>query len=202
MNEKYALLVFLFLMAVATARAEEFTGRCVGVSDGDTLSVMHAGRAERIRLYGIDTPELHQAFGAAAKKYTAGQATGKTLKVQVKDKDRYGRTVGWVILPGGESLNATIVRAGMAWHYTQYSKDPQLAARLAENERLARREKKGLWSAPNPAPPWEFRRTEAGAAAAAAPAGKKQPGAPEKPPSPSRPATTPPPKKGVPGARN
>ena len=49
--------------------AESFVGKCVGVTDGDTISVMHNGKAEKIRLNGIDCPESHQDFGAKAKKY-------------------------------------------------------------------------------------------------------------------------------------
>ena len=62
---------------------------------------MHAGEPQRVRLWGIDCPESHQAFG-------------REVKAVVRDTDRYGRTVGEVILPDGRSLNHELVRAGLA----------------------------------------------------------------------------------------
>jgi endonuclease YncB( thermonuclease family) len=58
-----ALGVFNFLVHCSDMQAEYFSGRVVGVSDGDTINVMHDGRAEKIRLYGIDATEKGQAFG-------------------------------------------------------------------------------------------------------------------------------------------
>jgi endonuclease YncB( thermonuclease family) len=76
---------------------------------------------ERIRLWGIDCPESRQAFGARATQFTGDLAFGKEVSVQVKDVDRYGRTVGVVILPDGRNLNQELVRAGLAWWYRQYA---------------------------------------------------------------------------------
>ena len=104
---------------------------------------MHNGRAEKIRLYGIDCPEKGQAFG-------------KDVTVKVKDTDRYGRTVGIVILPDGRSLNEELVYQGLAWWYRKYSKSPKLATSEME-ARLAHR---GLWADKNPIPPWEWRKTK------------------------------------------
>jgi endonuclease YncB( thermonuclease family) len=49
-----------------------------------------------------------------------------------------------------------MVKEGKAWHYWKYSKSAELIRAEAE----AKAGKKGLWSNPNPMPPWEFRRTE------------------------------------------
>ena len=78
---------------VKTAVASDtFTGKVVVVPDGDTISVMRGGKAEEVRLYGIDCPEGKQAFGAKAKKYTSEMSFGKEVTVQIKTTDRYGRT--------------------------------------------------------------------------------------------------------------
>lgn len=132
----------------------DFTGRVVGVSDGDTIEVMRAGRAVRVRLQGIDCPESHQAYGMRAKQFTAEMAFGKTVAVQVYGTDQYGRILGEVILPDGRSLNRELVRNGYAWWYRRYSHDPV----LQQLEGEARRERRGLWRDKNPTPPWEFRR--------------------------------------------
>ncbi len=74
------------------------------------------------------------------------------------DRDRYGRTVGVVLLPDGRSLNHELVRAGLAWMYRRYTNDQSLSD-LEEEARLARR---GLWVDANPIPPWEWRMVSQG----------------------------------------
>lgn len=132
----------------------DFTGRVVGVSDGDTIEVMRAGRAVRVRLQGVDCPESRQAYGTRAKQFTSELVFGKTVAVQVHGTDQYGRILGEVILPDGRSLNRELVRNGYAWWYRRYSDDPV----LQQLEEEARRERRGLWREKNPTPPWEFRR--------------------------------------------
>lgn len=70
-----------------------FAGQVVGVTDGDTISVMHNGRAEKVRLHGIDCPEKGQAFGQRAKQFTSALVFGKEVTVTVHDSDKYGRTI-------------------------------------------------------------------------------------------------------------
>jgi len=84
--------IFIFLLLLPLS-AFAWSGKCVGISDGDTISVMHGGKAERIRLYGIDCPEKRQAFGKKAKWFTSDLVFGKIVKVNPVTKDRYGRTV-------------------------------------------------------------------------------------------------------------
>src|SRR5207247_10694465 len=67
-----------------------FTGKVVGVTDGDTITVLHNGKGERVRLHGIDCPEKGQAFGQRAKQFTSALAFGKEVTVTVLDSDRYG----------------------------------------------------------------------------------------------------------------
>ena len=136
-----SLPLFLGIALVAShAFAADFTGRVVGVSDGDTITVLHNGKGERIRLHGIDCPEKRQAFGNRAKQFTSKLVFGTTVTVQVVDRDRYGRTVGVVLLPDGRSLNHELVRAGLAWWYRKYSDDQSLGDLEAE----AREAKRGL----------------------------------------------------------
>jgi micrococcal nuclease len=79
---------------------------------------------------------------------------GKTVKLVEKKKDRWGRTVGHVIVDGKDT-NLAMLDAGMAWHYRQYSKNKRL--QQAEDE--ARSAKRGLWADRDPVPPWEWRKT-------------------------------------------
>lgn len=146
----------LLLLLPSLAFAESFSGKVVGVSDGDTISVMRSGRAEKVRLLGIDAPEKKQAFGNRAKQYASELAFGKIVTVNVSDRDRYGRSVGEVILPDGRSLNRELVRAGFAWWYRAYSRDKTLGTLEAE----ARAQRRGLWRDPKPLSPWEFRKAQ------------------------------------------
>ena len=74
--------------------------------------------------------------------------------MQALDRDRYGRTVGEVLLPDGRSLNRELVRAGLAWWYRRYAPDDQTLEQL---EREARAAQRGLWADPNPVSPWKWR---------------------------------------------
>lgn len=131
-----------------------FTGKVVGVIDGDTIEVMHYGKAERIRLNGIDCPENHQAFGQKAKQFTSDLVFGKTVTVKCFNQDRYGRTLGEIILSDGKSLNKALISNGFAWWYWIYSQDET----LGYLEVGARNSKIGLWSDLDAIPPWLFRR--------------------------------------------
>jgi endonuclease YncB( thermonuclease family) len=114
---------------------------------------MHNGLAERIRLWGIDSPESKQAFGT--QQFTGDLAFGKVVTVRVRDVDRYKRTVAEIILPDGRNLNRELVRAGLAWWYQRYARHDAV---LAELEVEARAPQRGLWADKNPIPPWKFRR--------------------------------------------
>jgi micrococcal nuclease len=142
------LSIFCQSLAVGT-----FSEKCVGINDGDTISVMKYGRAIKIRLEGIDCPELGQDFGTRARRFTSDMVFGKIVEVKEYNQDIYGRTVARVYVDG-KDLSLELVKAGFAWHFKKYSSDPILEG--AEDQ--ARNRKIGLWSMPNPIPPWEYRR--------------------------------------------
>ncbi len=126
----------------------------VAVKDGDTMELLRNGQSVTVRLYGIDSPEKNQDYGQRAKQFASDLAFGKYVRLIVHNTDRFGRTVGTIILPDGRSLNEEMVRNGFAWHYKAYSKDKNLENLEAD----ARRFKRGLWNDPNPTPPWDFRK--------------------------------------------
>jgi endonuclease YncB( thermonuclease family) len=107
----------------------------------------------RVRLDAIDAPESGQPFGQAAKRALSEMVFGKDVIVYKKKDDRWGRTVGHVIVDGMDT-NLAMLEAGMAWHYKQFDQN----RRLAEEERQARAAKRGLWRDAEPVPPWEWRR--------------------------------------------
>jgi endonuclease YncB( thermonuclease family) len=147
-----ALLLFA-LPAAAQEPGQTITGKVVAVKDGDTINVLHGGRAVTVRLHGIDAPEMGQPFGNNAKQAASRYAFGKVARIRITDVDRYGRAVGRVTVDGG-SLNQMLVRDGLAWWYRRYA--PR-EGRLESLERAARNANQGLWSRPNPTPPWDWR---------------------------------------------
>ncbi|MCC9135444.1 thermonuclease family protein [Pontibacter silvestris] len=130
--------------------------KVVAIKDGDTIELLQNGQPVTVRLYGVDTPEKNQDYGQRAKQFTSDLVFSKSVRLIAHNKDRYGRTVGTIILPDGRSLNEELVRNGYAWHYKAYSTDQN----LANLEVDARRFKRGLWQDPNPTAPWDFRKNK------------------------------------------
>lgn len=140
-------------MLLGLALALAFFGRVVSVTDGDTIAVMNGGRAETVRLEGIDCPERNQPFSVQARRATSSLVFGKDVVVQVTGTDRYGRTLGRVSV-NGLDVSLELVRRGMAWHFKRYSTERA----LADAEMVARATRVGLWADPKPTPPWSWRR--------------------------------------------
>ena len=138
--------------------AQSLTGRVTYVFDGDTLELAD-GR--RVRLYGIDAPETGhrdapgQPGGREARRALQAKVAGRTVTVEVRETDQYGRTVGVVRL-AGRDLNREMVAEGWAWAYRHYLQGPYVSAYLGAEE-SARARRAGLWRQSNPQPPWEFR---------------------------------------------
>lgn len=134
-------------------RSAAAEGTVVRVRDGDSIVVQRGGVGIEVRLDGIDSPELTQAFGRKAKNFTASLALGKTVRLVGKGRDRYGRELAEVFFSDGSSLNRELLSAGYAWWFRKYSTDRSLESL----EQTARKERRGLWAVKNPTPPWDFR---------------------------------------------
>jgi endonuclease YncB( thermonuclease family) len=133
--------------------AAELVGEVVGVSDGDTIMVLDAGKTQhRVRLLGIDAPEDGQPFSAKAKQALSDRVFRKEVRLKLSGKDRYQRVLADVYL-GDAWINKELVSDGFAWHYKQYDKRPE----LADAETAAHAAKRGLWIDQKPVPPWEDR---------------------------------------------
>lgn len=103
-------LVFLWV-GLSLAQAEIFTGRVVGVTDGDTITILDADNTQyKVRLTGIDAPERKQAFGNMAKQHLASLIFGKTVTVEWFKHDRYKRILGKVLVDGRDA-NLEQIRA-------------------------------------------------------------------------------------------
>jgi endonuclease YncB( thermonuclease family) len=143
--------VLLTILLASSAFAADFTGKVVGVLDGDTIEVLHNGRAERIRLNGIDCPEKGQAYGKRAKQAASELVFGKEVTLQTFGKDKYGRTIADVLLSDGTHVNHMLVKDGWCWWYRKYALGNTVLEQLEEN---AKEGKIGMWADPHPVPPW------------------------------------------------
>lgn len=156
----FHLFALLLITYSIPSYAEELSGQVVGITDGDTLTVLDANRTQhKIRLAGIDAPESSMDWGSKAKKALADMTFRRQVIVLWDKKDRYGRTLGKVMVEGRD-INLQLIGQGMAWHYKKYQNEQSSADRdlYSRSEIESRTQKKGLWADPSPIPPWEWRR--------------------------------------------
>lgn len=148
----------LFVLS-SFVHAADFSGLVISILDGDTIEVLYNNHAERIRLRGIDCPEKGQAYGQKAKHAASDLVFGKEVTLHTFGKDKYGRTIGEVLLSDGTNVNQELVKEGWCWWYRKYEPGNTELERL---EKEAREGKKGLWVDPAPVPPWVYRKAKRG----------------------------------------
>jgi endonuclease YncB( thermonuclease family) len=135
--------------------AFKLSGRVSKVADGDTITLIDTQRKKyKIRLFGIDSPESDQPYYHAAKDALSKLVDGKSVGIDVKDTDKYGRLVGTVFVEG-RNVNLEMVKLGYAWWYEYYA---PLNGDLREAQEHARAYKSGLWVDSKPTAPWDWRR--------------------------------------------
>lgn len=126
----------------------------LNVHDGDTMRVNCQGEKIKVRLYCIDAPELKQEPWGEQSRDFLRSITGPEVRLEVKDKDRYGRLVSGVF-SDGVSLNREMVSAGEAAVYRRYCNDQDLYSLQEE----ASHQGLGVWSLPGEQQrPWAWRR--------------------------------------------
>lgn len=143
-----SLTLFRGAFALDTVR-----GTVSDVREGDVLMLSTGDKTHRVRLAEIDAPEKGQRFARESIETLSKLALGKPIEVIVIGKNTRGRLLGRVFA-GQLDVNAEMVRLGFAWVDLKTIRDPV----LIELEKIARREKRGLWQNPYPIPPWEWRR--------------------------------------------
>ncbi|MCS6911061.1 MAG: thermonuclease family protein, partial [Anaerolineales bacterium] len=138
-----ALITFYALWGGSLSEPDTtYTGSARAI-DGDTLALSD-GR--RVRLWGIDAPELSQPYGIAARACLASLTRGP-ITIAPVSRDVYGRTVARV-MAGDVDVSRALVARGCAW---------ATAAEYAPIQARAAAERVGLWALPAPVPPWVWR---------------------------------------------
>lgn len=154
---------FVFLQCEPPAvRASSLFGRVIEVNSGDVITVFNLNRSVRVKLLGIDAPEMDQAFGDVAKRHLSDLVYDKSVLIEYSGISADGSVAGRVLL-NSTDIGAQMIRDGAAWF------DPGNLSRLSQTDRevyqqceqAARSERRGLWQAENPTAPWEFVKTGA-----------------------------------------
>ncbi|ABS44423.1 thermonuclease family protein [Campylobacter jejuni subsp. doylei 269.97] len=141
---------------------KELTGKVSKVIGGDTIELLakisktnpynHIAKL-KIRLYGIDAPELKQAYGKEAKEYLSALVLKQEVGLIIENKDKYDRIVGTLFLKG-QDINKEMVKNGYAHAYESFSK--KYLAEQAD----AKMFKLGLWQDERVMSPSEFRKQQ------------------------------------------
>jgi len=150
----FVFLIFFFLTPKFLF-SETFFGEVSFVPDGDTIHLKKNFKKFKIRLYGIDCPEINQLGGVSAKRRVKELIFKKKVKVESKGYDRYGRVIGKVFIEGKIDLGLVLVTEGFCWWYKKYAKNN---LSLSKAELNARKKKIGVWGHNDPLPPWEWRK--------------------------------------------
>jgi endonuclease YncB( thermonuclease family) len=173
MKHCFLAVVALLVLNGTVAAAEKKTldVRVVGITDGDTITVLDALKTERkVRLAGIDSPEGEQPFGSRSKQHLSQLLQNKAVVIEWSKTDRYGRLIATVRVPQAGTcrsppcspIDASLAQlsAGMAWHDKEFEKEqtPRERRDYAAAEQQARAGKTGLWADKNPVAPSEWRR--------------------------------------------
>lgn len=150
-----AIIVFTFITSSLSA-AEGMLCRVVKVHDGDTVSIRaksFAGipiKTERVRLIGVDAPELDQEpWGRISKRHLKKLLSESdwivTVESDIEQRDQHGRLLAYLWDKKGRMINERLLEAGYAQLYT-FTTNVKYAERLAAIQRGAMERKIGIWS--------------------------------------------------------
>lgn len=156
MRRVWIFSLAVLMTACLSARPEAgdvVSGKCISVTDGDSISLMTDTAVLKVRLEGIDAPERGQEYSKKATQALAQKVKGKEVSIEVTGYDKYQRVLAQLLFEG-ENINFWLVRNGWAWQFTEHDDSEEL--KLAQES--AQEEKKGLWAGQiEPMAPWEYR---------------------------------------------
>ncbi len=150
-------LAFILIFLSENINSEEYIGVVTKIIDGDSVVIIHDNILKKIRLSYIDAPEISQDYGEESKIFLANLLLDKTVLVDTKRKDKYGRYLSDLYIHNDmESIyiNAKMIKSGNAWVYRRYRSNTY----LINLENHARSNKIGIWKDENPLEPWVYRK--------------------------------------------
>ena len=147
---KILFSIFIFSLSVI---AMAVSGKVIKVSDGDTILIQSGSQRIKVRMYGIDAPELKQNYGEDSKNYLEKRILNQNVDVKVINEDKYGRKVGKVFYKN-KDINLEMIKTGNAWFYEYHAKKEKEYRKVSKS---AQEQKLGLWKDKNPQNPRNFR---------------------------------------------
>lgn len=148
--KKLLLAILLFINSIL---GFGITGKVVKIPDGDTFYLKSGNKSYKVRMYGIDAPELKQEYGRESKRYLEKLILNKNVELKIMSKDKYGRVVGKVFFKK-KDINLMMIKSGNAWYYDYYAKNEREYKKAFD---YARKRKLGLWKHKNPQNPRDYR---------------------------------------------
>ena len=157
MVKRYVLtgLVLALVAAYPATSWADFLARVVTIHEGDRLTIRHDGRNETVYIKDIDCPELKQAYGRQAKLAIAAYVGSRDVVVRALKRGRNGLGTAEILLQDGRNVGHELLKEGLAWARPERGQDQS----LEDMEQLAKAERKGLWSDPDPVAPWKWKPT-------------------------------------------
>lgn len=151
-------LIFLAGVLLFTpSRANDFRimGTVTTVVDGNTVEINTSDGPMKVFLYGIDCPELGQAYGDKAKARLERLLLNRQVTVDLIQRDRKGNHYALITTDVGEDPRIDLLREGLAWTVEDGKVED-----LEPYRTFAQQKRRGLWQDSKPKPPWVFRREQ------------------------------------------
>ncbi len=162
-NTKFKLFLSMCLLVIScslmSAQSQKYY--VDHIVDGDTIfvnKINYNGSKEnksiKVRMFGIDAPEISQDYGTNSRDYLSSLLKGKTVEIRGGNYDRYGRLLAVVYL-NNENINEKMIQTGNAWWYDRYDPKNKNSKKYLEE---AKKKKIGIFSRANYIEPWKFRK--------------------------------------------
>ena len=158
----FVFLCTLLGVFVPSVRAASLFGKVIEVNSGDVITISNLNRPVRVRLLGVDAPEMDQTFGDVAKKHLTDLVYDKSVLVEYSGISADSSLNGRVLLNNAD-IGAQMIRDGAAWVDVNNVNRLSVSDRqiYQQSELAARSERRGLWQAEKPTAPWEFVKAQA-----------------------------------------
>jgi endonuclease YncB( thermonuclease family) len=155
------LLVSVLTLAFGVSNAATLVGKVEKVDEGDLFTLVNMNRSIKIRLLGVDAPEVNQPFADVSREHLAQLVLHKFVVVQYSGLGPNNNIVGKVLI-GELDICAQMIRDGAAWYSDTDAGylSPEDRDTYSGSEQAARSERRGIWGEATPIAPWEFRRLE------------------------------------------
>ena len=163
-NNKKPILAFIFIICTSLegiALSSTFDGKIIKIIDGDTVYFQANSEDDfkKLRLVGIDAPEMKQPFGYESRQCLADLINDRLVQIISFGEDRYKRTLAKILIEKID-INLAMIKNGCAWFYRRYKNtlDIDDQAIYDQAEIFAIENKKGLFSNQEAEAPWDWRK--------------------------------------------